>query len=269
MALKPVFDRRAIIRPTVGLLIEALSKVAPRTVNVKAHASRRDEFIDAGQKLIQTRGYEQFSIEDLLAEVGASKGAFYHYFGSKQALLEAIVERMAETGVATVASVVADPSLSAIDKFHSYFATIARLKAEQIDFLLALMRVWYSDDNAIVREKLRRESVRLVAPHLAAIIRQGVAEGSFTLADPDQMARVVLSLILDTGDEAGQLFLARQAGEIEFDVVRQRIETYETALERVLGLDAGGLSLVDEPTLRLWFDQPFDQPHVTNPRKEP
>ena len=102
MALKPVFDRRAIIRPTVGLLIEALSKVAPRTVNVKAHASRRDEFIDAGQKLIQTRGYEQFSIEDLLAEVGASKGAFYHYFGSKQALLEAIVDRLVTNALVRV-----------------------------------------------------------------------------------------------------------------------------------------------------------------------
>jgi len=247
--------------------------MAPRTVNVKAHASRRDEFIDAGQMLIQTRGYEQFSIEDLLAEVGASKGAFYHYFDSKQALLEAIVDRIAETAVATVAVVVEDDRLSAIDKFRGYFRIIASIKAEQMEFLLALMRVWYSDDNAIVREKVRRETVRLVAPHLAAIIRQGVAEGTFTLSDPDQMARVVLALILDTGDEAGQLWLARQAGEIEYEQTRRRFDTYQTALERVLGVAAGELQLIDEPTLRLWFqdvfrrvpDQSLDQPASNNP----
>ena len=228
--------------------------MAPRTVNPQTHALRRDEFVDAGQRLIQTRGYEQFSIDDLLSEVGASKGAFYHYFDSKPALLEAIVARMAITGVATVADVVADPDLSAIDKLHRYFATIASFKAGQKEFLVALMRVWYSDDNAIVRQKLRRESIRLVTPHLAAIIRQGVAEGVFTLADPEHLARVILALILDTGDEAGELYLARQAGEIDLEHVRQRFATYSTALERLLGVQPGTLHLIDDATLSTWFD---------------
>ena len=73
-----------------------------RAVNPKRHAAKRDEFVEAGQRLIQTHGYESFSIEDLLAEVGASKGAFYHYFGSKQALLEAVIERLVDTGMAQV-----------------------------------------------------------------------------------------------------------------------------------------------------------------------
>jgi AcrR family transcriptional regulator len=228
--------------------------VAPRTVNPRAHASRRDEFIDAGQRLIQTRGYEQFSIEDLLAEVGASKGAFYHYFDSKPALLEAIVKRMAEGGMSAVAHVVADPNLSATEKLQRYFSTIAAFKAERQDFLVALMRAWYSDDNAIVREKLRRESVHLVTPHLAAIVRQGVAEGSFTLSQPDQMARVVLSLITDMGDEAGELYLARQSGHVEVADARARLSSYMTAIERVLGVAPGSIRLIDDATLKAWFD---------------
>ena len=124
-----------------------------------------------------------------------------------------------------------------------------------MEFLVALMRVWFSDDNAIVREKLRRQQVALVTPHIAAIIRQGIAEGSFTLADPEQMARVVLSLILDTGDEAGQLYLARLRGEVEFEVVSRRFAAYETALERLLGVSPGALHLIDEQMLRTWFDR--------------
>src|SRR5450756_955263 len=157
----------------------------PRTVNATLHTVRRVAFLDVAQRLVQAKGYEEMSVQDVLDELDASKGAFYHYFDSKQALLEAIVDRIAETAVATVAVVVEDDRLSAIDKFRGYFRMIASIKAEQMEFLLALMRVWYSDDNAIVREKVRRETVRLVAPHLAAIIRQGVAEGAFSLADPD------------------------------------------------------------------------------------
>jgi AcrR family transcriptional regulator len=237
--------------------------VAPRAVNANRHAARRDEFIDAGRRLIQTRGYEQFSIEELLAEVGASKGAFYHYFGSKQALLEAIIDRLVDTVLAAVTSVVNDDRLQAVEKVHMYFGMIASIKNEQREFLLELMKTWYSDDNAIVREKLRREQARRITPHLAAIIRQGVAEGSFMLADPDQMARVVLAMILDMGDEAGELFLKRQAGEVDYETVRRRFDTYQTALERILGVSPGRLGLIDETTLRTWFEQA-----AADPRKE-
>jgi AcrR family transcriptional regulator len=227
---------------------------APRAVNPHRHAARRDEFIDAGQLLIQTRGYEHFSIEDLLTEVGASKGAFYHYFGSKQVLLAAIIDRLVDAALARVAEVVDAPRLSAVEKFRGYFAMIASIKAEQREFMLQLLKVWYSDDNAIVREKLRREQIVRVTPHIAAIIRQGVAEGSFALADPEQMARVVLALILDTGDEAGEMFLARQRNEIDYETVRRRFDTYQIALERLLGVPPGELALLDEQMLRLWFD---------------
>ncbi len=227
--------------------------MAPRAVNPKKHAARRDEFIDAAQLLITSKGYESFSIEDVLAETDSSKGAFYHYFDSKSALLSAVVDRMVSAGIEHVASVVANPDLSAIQKLEGYFKTLAAFKGERHDFLVKVMDVWFSDDNAIVRERFRREAVRLVTPHFASIIRQGIAEGTFALTQPEEMARVTLSLMMDTGDEAGQLYLARHAGKISLEEVRQRISTYESAIERLLGVDAGTLHLVDESTLQTWF----------------
>ena len=259
-------DRSRYYQTDGRFVLHGRSRTAPRAINTSRHAARRDEFIEAGQRLIQTRGYEQFSIEDLLSEVGASKGAFYHYFGSKQALLEAIVDRLVTNALVRVQSVVDDAGLAAIDKFRDYFRMIAQFKAEQRDFVLELMKVWYSDDNAVVREKLRHEQIHRVAPHIAAIIRQGVREGTFALADPDQMARVVLALILDTGDEAGELFVGRQTGSIDFETVRRRFDTYQTALERLLGVAPGELAVIDQETLQVWFG---DEPAATNnPRRE-
>ncbi|MDB5063897.1 MAG: TetR/AcrR family transcriptional regulator, partial [Chloroflexi bacterium] len=57
----------------------------PRTVNVAAHRVRREAFLDVAQRLIQTKGYEQMSIQDVLDALDTSRGALYHYFGSKQA----------------------------------------------------------------------------------------------------------------------------------------------------------------------------------------
>ena len=90
-------------------------------------------------------------------------------------MLSAVIDRMVNAGIALVGSVVADPNLSAVEKLQGYFRTLAAFKGEQREFLLKVIDVWYSDDNAIVRERFRRETVRLVAPHFAQIIRQGIS----------------------------------------------------------------------------------------------
>ena len=78
-----------------------------RTVDRAAHTVRQDAFLDAAERLIRTCGYDQMTVQDVLDEVGASKGAFYHYFDSKEALLQAVIERMVETAIGVVEPIVA------------------------------------------------------------------------------------------------------------------------------------------------------------------
>jgi AcrR family transcriptional regulator len=73
-----------------------------RTVDQAVYAIRRDAFVDAATGLIREKGYEQMSIQDVLDALDASRGAFYHYFGSKEDLLEAVVDRIAESAIASV-----------------------------------------------------------------------------------------------------------------------------------------------------------------------
>jgi AcrR family transcriptional regulator len=110
-----------------------------RTVNPTLYTVRRDAFLDVAQRLIQTKGYEAMSIQDLLNELEASKGAFYHYFDSKQALLEAVVERFADGAIASVAPILNDPDLPALRKLERVLAGIANLKAEQKELMLAII----------------------------------------------------------------------------------------------------------------------------------
>ena len=50
----------------------------------------RDQLIDVATRLFAERGYEGTSIEAVLTEAGVSRGALYHHFRSKEALLEAV-----------------------------------------------------------------------------------------------------------------------------------------------------------------------------------
>jgi AcrR family transcriptional regulator len=224
-----------------------------RTLNVESHAVRREVFVDAAQRLIQSRGYEQMSIGDLLADLDASRGAFYHYFESKSALLDAVVDRMIDGAIASVSPIVADPSRPATQKLGDVFAGIGRFKSERNELLRGLLEIWLADENAIVRDKLRRRGVARLAPLLKAIVEQGVAEGEFTSSSPAHAARVLVSLLQAVNEVALELYFDRLAGEVTLEDVERVFGAYAEAFERILGARPGSLAFTDAATIRQWY----------------
>src|SRR5205823_2470303 len=127
----------------------------PRTVNLEVHQERREAFLDVAQRLIETKGYEQMSIQDVLDQLETSRGALYHYFDSKQALLDGVVQRFADDAMARIAPILDDRQLPALQKLERALGAIAQFKAEQKELVLAILEVWNSDGNALVRERVR------------------------------------------------------------------------------------------------------------------
>jgi AcrR family transcriptional regulator len=224
-----------------------------RTLNPASHAVRRDAFMDATMELIQAKGYDALSIQEVIDAVGASKGAFYHYFGSKGDLLEAVVDRMADAIQLTWDELLERPGVAAAQQLHDVFAATAQWKNARRDLVLAVLEGWLSDTNAVVRDKLRQLLRRRMRPMLIRIIRQGIAAGEFTATDPEGTADVIVALIIGGQEDAADLFVASRAGQVSYDEVARHFDAYADALTRVLGYRAGRLSLVDPPTLRLWF----------------
>jgi AcrR family transcriptional regulator len=225
----------------------------PRTVDVEAHRLRKDAFLDVAQRLIQTKGYEAMSIQDVLAELETSRGALYHYFDSKEALLDGVVERFSDAAVREVQPILADSALPALHKLERIFRSFARFKAEQKDLVVAIIDAWTSDANALVRDKVRRLAASRLGPILTSVIEQGVGEGAIACASPQKTARVLLHLMQGYQDVAGEQFLARQAGRITYADVLETHAAFMEAFERILGLAPGSVTLTDEATLRLWF----------------
>lgn len=229
-----------------------------RTVDQTAHALRRDAFLDVAQQLIQAKGYARMSVQDVLAALNTSKGAFYHYFDSKQALLEALIERTADTLTSHLAPVATQRG-PALDRLQRFFAALAGWKLQHRDELLRLLEVWYSDDNAVVRQKLRPRLTARIAPLLARIVGDGVAQGAFSAPYPDQTARVLVSLVNDLNDALGELLLTTEPGRATHSVVQATIAASTAALERVLGIPGGSLVVVDPAAVTAWLATPTDR----------
>jgi AcrR family transcriptional regulator len=228
-----------------------------RKINPADYAARRDAILDAAQRLVYTRGYANMAIQDLIAELGISKGAFYHYFASKGEVLEALVERMVALQLLPLTdAVINDPSLPALDKLHQYFDLSFSWKSGRKAFMLDLMRVWVADENAVVRQKLLTLSTTMVTPILEQIIRQGVAEGVFDVRYPAEVGKILIYTFQGLGDTMVALLLDPASGR-DPAYLRRRLEDYCAALndtvERLLGTAPGALHLIDLDLLATWF----------------
>jgi TetR/AcrR family transcriptional regulator, transcriptional repressor for nem operon len=230
-----------------------------RTVNEKEYAARRNAILDVTQRLIYTKGYELMAIQDILDEIQISKGAFYHYFDSKSALLEALIERMGQEALQLLNPIVQDPHLPALEKLQRFFDTAVRWKTARKTFMLELLRVWYADHNAIVRQKMLASWSKRVLPLLTEIFHQGIREGVFNIRFPGQVGAVLLSFIQGVGDAFAELLLAREPRGDELQRAERLIAAYNDALERVLGAPAGSLHLMDAESLKEWFASPSDR----------
>jgi len=224
-----------------------------RSVNESANAQRRKKILEAAQRLIYTKGYEAMSIQDLLDDLRISKGAFYHYFSSKQDLLEAFVERMAEESMSAVTPFADDPDLPAIVKFEKVMTAGMEWKTDRKDMLISLMRSWYGDENILVRHKANAAGQRMLSPLIGGIVRQGVNEGVVNTPNPAYAASLFLVLGLSLSETIVTMMLDPKPPVDAYERIMEAANAYSGIYERILGAPAGSIHLVDPDLMKRWF----------------
>ena len=115
---------------------------------------RREQLLEAAAQLFSQRGFHAVGIDDIGAAAGISGPGVYRHFASKQALLEALVDRAMTRmldGAERIAATHDDPrtALDALVDLHVAFAVSER----------ALIGVWIRESRSLsvdVRRSLRR-----------------------------------------------------------------------------------------------------------------
>jgi AcrR family transcriptional regulator len=80
----------------------------PLTKRAAQGRATRDQLVEVATRLFAGQGYEDTSIEAVLAAAGVSRGALYHHFAWKDALFEAVVETVENRILAELAEATSD-----------------------------------------------------------------------------------------------------------------------------------------------------------------
>jgi AcrR family transcriptional regulator len=109
-------------------------------------ARSREAVLDAAEQLMAEQGYEAASVAALVEEAGIPASSIYHYFGSKEGVLLAVMERGAERFFAEVPAfdrrlgsqrehlgAVIDLAATALDRHPAFLRIMVVMAAQPVD----------------------------------------------------------------------------------------------------------------------------------------
>ena len=198
--MAPIEDDRERLSPVgrTGAADEAVEDgpvtALPGGDDAPAEVSKVRRILDAAASVFSRSGYSDGRMDDVAVEAGVSKGGLYLHFKSKEELFDALVGHLVglearKLAVARAAEGTVTERL--VTFFHEYAGDIARMEK----LFPVIMEVYArATRHATVKQMLQRY-VDGYAPELAALIAEGVENGEFRDADPDEVAIELIGLL--------------------------------------------------------------------------
>ena len=200
--------------------------------------SKKEQILDMSFSLFLEKGYDNTSISDILSKLDIARGTLYYHFESKEAIMDAIIERTAKKIVEEAKGIVLQKGLSVHEKIFLLFyeSSMRRLSGGElmIDYL-------NQPQNALFHEKSNRAFIQKISPILGDIISEGVKEGIFDNAFPYESAELILAMIMGFMDVP---YENTDANDLE-----RRMESLLYNMERMLGAKEGSFAKLKELSL--------------------
>ena len=147
--------------------------------------------LDTASTLFLQKGYDKTTLQDIINATKLSKGAIYHHFASKEAIIIAVVDRVGEAQSAMLAEVRDRKGLTGAEKLREMFRTSLRMSFQgkilhMLPFIIENPKFMTLQMQSILGE---------AAPdYVLPVLREGIADGSIQANHPEELSEVLLIL---------------------------------------------------------------------------
>ena len=162
----------------------------PRANGARPSNSPREDILRAAGQLFALRGFLGTSTSQIAAAAGLRQSAIFHWFPSKESILESLFARGWDRSIDYFARIAASDLPGSV-KFCLCVTYDARLVAGSEPHIQLMI---VPPELRLPRfRRLLRKRQRLIG-YLESFIRQAMREGDFRQLDVDQTARMVLAI---------------------------------------------------------------------------
>ena len=156
----------------------------------------RQALLDAAKRIMARKGFRAVGLTEVLSQAAVPKGSFYHYFSSKDAFGEAIMQDYFAGYLANMDSILADSTVPAAERLLRYFEEF-RERQSADDFQSGCLVVTLGPEAANFTGPMRGElkaGVSQITGRLERIIIAGVADESLSSRDPRSSAETLYDM---------------------------------------------------------------------------
>jgi AcrR family transcriptional regulator len=206
---------------------------------LKSADERRVEIIKGARELFLAKDYVNATMQDLIEKLIIAKGTIYHYFPSKQSLLEAVVEDIVDEELKKKEELLkcrSVRSLSAIEKI-----SLLIKQNDAVRDIEPLISRFNNNENSEMYCKQLGSYITRLAPLYAAIIKDGCDEGIFKTDYPLECAEFLLAGVQFLTDPG---FYAWNKKQLD-----RRIKALPSLIEIQLGSPAGTFGFLNNKKL--------------------
>lgn len=211
--------------------------------------TRKKEILDAALELFYEDGYEKTSINDIIKKVGVTKGAFYYHFKSKEEILDTIASQQAEEMVGVFIGAADESGKNALERINGIISGMQEYRAQTHEKRLKIFKVLDHSENLKLRQKIFENYMRLSKPGIRKIIEQGIEEGIFKTAFPEELAEFYVHFSITLNGMLNKLGLDIGEQPENIAIIKRKAAFYEELLEKILGVGEGSIKFA-EPVLK-------------------
>lgn len=157
----------------------------------------REKLLEVGAQAFAEKSYNACGLAEILERAGVPKGSFYHYFGSKEDFVVALIEKEMEKNLAELRPILADRRKSALVRLRAMFehgGEDCRADGAARQCLIAKLALETGQLSEPVHAAVKCAYDQWVAL-IARTVREGQAAGEIApQTDPDRLANVLVML---------------------------------------------------------------------------
>ena len=182
----------------------------------------RERILDIAQNLLETRGYNAFSYQDIADELGIRKASLHYHFATKAALGTALADRHAQRALAYLAEV-DQSNLDPWAKLDAFFQPFMQL-AETCERMCAggVIAAEFPTLDAAIQSHMKGFFSTLHR-WLSAVLEDGRSQGFFVFTGPSSVKADVIIATLE-----GMILLARVRQDARF--IKPMVHDLKTTL---------------------------------------
>ena len=201
---------------------------------------RKEEIINAAEKLFYEKGYSKVTINDIIKDLGIVKGTFYYHFKNKKEVRDIIINRYLEEEIKHL-NQINESELSALEKLSNMIFGIINL----INNEDKVMHDVYSRNPEILQELVTKR-MNHFGPLITDLVDYGIEERVFK---PPYYEEAIQFLLINMSIIIPLIHYTLAFWDEDKAVLR--LNTIIHSSELVLGAEKGSLDFISD---KYWYN---------------